>query len=142
MPAGVPPRKRLAVGVYIIAAGVKPVMYLASTWGAVVAVRFSDRVGKGIRGARRDDLVADSVSVWERGGGFGLHRAMDTSGAVLGLAVAAVIIYLVQGGGLELSLESYRWLVLVGTVPAVLAVLVLLAFVRDVRREPLSAGNA
>ncbi len=135
-------RKRLAVLGYSISTVAKPFMYLASTWGAVLAVRFSDRVGKGIRGAPRDALVADSVSVGERGRGFGLHRAMDTSGAVLGLAVAAVIIYLVQGGGLELSLEGYRWLVLVGMVPAVLAVLVLLAFVRDVRRKPLSAGNS
>jgi len=66
---------------------------------------------------------------------------MDTSGAVLGLAVAAIIIYLVQGGGLELGLEGYRWLVLVGTVPAVLAVLVLLAFVREAKRKHSLAGE-
>jgi MFS family permease len=129
-------RKPLAVLGYSISTLAKPFMYLASTWGGVLAVRFGDRVGKGIRTSPRDALVADSVSAGERGKGFGLHRAMDTFGAFLGLAIAAVIIYLVQGGGPELSLESYQWLVLVGVVPAVLAVLVLLFFVRERRRRP------
>jgi len=128
-------RKPLAVLGYSISTIAKPFMYLASSWGAVLGVRFSDRVGKGIRTSSRDALIADSVSAGERGKGFGLHRAMDTSGAVLGLAIAAIIIYLVQGGGLELSLDTYQWLVLVGVVPAVLAVIVLLIFVQE-RRKP------
>ena len=129
-------RKFLAVSGYSVSTIAKPFMYLASTWGVVLAVRFSDRVGKGIRTSPRDALVADSVSARERGKGFGLHRTMDTSGAVLGLVIAAVIIYFVQGGGLELGLETYRWLVLVGVIPAVLAVLMLLAFVRERRTTP------
>jgi len=133
-------RKPLAVLGYSISTIAKPFMYLASTWGAVLAVRFGDRVGKGIRTSPRDALVADSVSAGERGKGFGLHRAMDTSGAVLGLAIAAVIIYLVQGGGLALGKETYQWLVLVGVVPAVLAVVVLLLFVRE-RKKPASGGT-
>ncbi|MFC2122644.1 MFS transporter [Bacteroidota bacterium] len=133
-------RKRLAVWGYSISTVAKPFMYLASTWGAVAAVRFGDRVGKGIRGAPRDALVADSVMAGERGKGFGLHRMMDTLGAVLGLAVAAIIIYLVQGGELELSLKSYRWLVIIGTVPAILAVLVLIFLVHEARKTPLPAG--
>jgi len=131
-------RKPLAVLGYTISTIAKPFMYLASSWGAVLAVRFGDRIGKGIRTSPRDALVADSVSAGERGRGFGLHRAMDTTGAFLGLAIAAVIIYQVQGGELALSLKTYQWLVVVGVVPAVLAVLVLLFFVRD-RRS--SAGN-
>ena len=129
-------RKPLAVWGYSISTIAKPFMYLASSWGAVLAIRFSDRVGKGIRTSPRDALVADSVSAGERGRGFGLHRAMDTAGAVLGLALAALIIYLVQGGGLELSLKTYKWLVLVGIVPAVLSVLVLLFFVRERKSSP------
>ena len=129
-------RKPLAVLGYSISTIAKPFMYLASSWGVVLGIRFSDRVGKGIRTSPRDALVADSVSAGERGRGFGLHRAMDTSGAVLGLAIAAIIIYLVQGGGAELGLETYQWLVLVGVVPAVLAVLVLLIFVREPGRKP------
>jgi len=132
-------RKPLAVLGYSISTIAKPFMYLASSWGAVLAVRFGDRVGKGIRTSPRDALVADSVSAGERGRGFGLHRAMDTTGAFLGLAIAAVIIYQVQGGELVLSLKTYQWLILIGVVPAVLAVLVLLFFVRE-RRS--SAGNA
>ncbi len=132
-------RKPLAVLGYSISTVAKPFMYLASSWGAVLAVRFSDRIGKGIRTSPRDALVADSVSAGERGRGFGLHRAMDTFGAFLGLAIAAVIIYQVQGGELALSLDTYHWLVVVGVVPAVLAVLVLLFFVRERRQS--SAGN-
>ncbi len=133
-------RKPLAVWGYSISTIAKPFMYLAASWGSVLTIRFSDRVGKGIRTSPRDALVADSVSAGERGKGFGLHRAMDTSGAVLGLAVAAIIIYLVQGGELGLSLKTYRWLVLVGVVPAVLAVLVLLFFVHE-RGRKVSPGS-
>jgi MFS family permease len=131
-------RKILAVLGYSISTIAKPFMYLATSWGSVLAVRFGDRVGKGIRTSPRDALVADSVSAGERGKGFGLHRAMDTFGAVLGLVIAAVIVYLVQGGELTLSLQTYQWLVLVGVVPAVLAVLVLLFFVRE-QRKPSSS---
>ena len=133
-------RKPLAVAGYSISTLAKPFMYLVSSWSGVLAVRFGDRLGKGIRTSPRDALVADSVSAKERGKGFGLHRAMDTFGAVLGLAIAALIVYLAQGGGLELDLKSYQWLVLVGVVPAVLAVVVLLLFVRE-RKKPASAGT-
>ncbi len=126
-------RKLLAVAGYSVSTVAKPFMYLATSWGAVLAVRFGDRVGKGVRSSSRDALIADSVEMGERGKNFGLHRAMDTSGAVLGLAIAAAIIYLVQGGGIELSLKTYQWLVLVGIIPAVLGVLVLLFFVREKR---------
>jgi MFS family permease len=126
-------RKPLALLGYSVSTLAKPFMYLASSWGAVLAVRFGDRLGKGLRSSPRDALVADSVAAKERGRGFGLQRAMDTAGAAIGLIVAAVIIYQVQGGGLELGLETYHWLVLVGIVPAVLAVLVLIFFVREGR---------
>ncbi len=133
-------RKPLAVLGYSVSTIAKPFMYLASSWGGVLAIRFGDRVGKGIRTSPRDALVADSVSAKERGKGFGLHRAMDTFGAVLGLAIAALIIYLAQGGGFELNLKTYQWLVLVGVVPAVVAVVVLLLFVRE-KKKPVSSGT-
>ncbi len=133
--------KLLTVLGYSISTVAKPFMYLATSWGIVLSIRFSDRVGKGIRTSPRDALVASSVSAEERGRGFGLHRAMDTTGAVLGLALAAVIIYRVQGGGLELSLKSYQWIVLVGIIPAVLAVLVLLIFVREKKHSPGSSSQ-
>jgi len=134
-------RKPLTVLGYSISTVAKPFMYLANSWGAVLGVRFSDRIGKGFRSSSRDALIADSVSAGERGKGFGLHRAMDTLGAVLGLAIAAIIIYLVQGGDWQLSRETYQLIVLVGIVPAVLAVLVLLFFVHEKRRN-LSPGSS
>jgi len=135
-------RKSLAVLGYSISTLAKPFMYLASSWGAVLAIRFSDRLGKGVRTSPRDALIADSVSATERGRGFGLHRAMDTLGAVIGLCIAAVIIYSVQGGGLKLSLGTYQWLVIVGVIPAVLAVLVLLIFVREREKKALPVGTS
>ena len=132
-------RKPLAVLGYSISTIAKPFMYLASTWGVVLGVRFSDRVGKGIRTSPRDALIADSVSAEERGRGFGLHRAIDTLGAVVGLSIAAMVIYLVQGGGLELSLKTYQWLVLIGIVPAVLAVVILVRFIKE-ERKPAPAS--
>jgi MFS family permease len=134
-------RKFLAVAGYSISTVAKPFMYLASTWGVVLGVRFSDRIGKGIRTSPRDALIADSVSPEERGKGFGLHRTMDTLGAVLGLSIAAIVIYLVQGGGLALSLKTYQWLVLIGIVPAVLAVVILVRFVKERERKPPSPGT-
>jgi len=135
-------RKPLTVLGYSISTIAKPFMYLATSWGAVLGIRFSDRIGKGVRSSSRDALIADSVSAGERGKGFGLHRAMDTLGAVLGLAIAAIIIYLVQGGGLQLSLKTYQWIVLVGVAPAVLAVLVLLIFVHEKGRKTPSASSS
>jgi MFS family permease len=129
-------RKPLAVAGYAISTIAKPFMYLSSTWGAVLGVRFGDRVGKGIRTSPRDALLADSAPPGERGKSFGFHRAMDTSGAVTGLAIAALVVYLVQGGGLELSLKTYQLLVLIGIIPAILAVVILVKFVRERERTP------
>ncbi len=133
-------RKGLAVFGYSISTLAKPFLYFATTWGAVAAVRFVDRVGKGIRTSPRDALVADSAPPEEMGKSFGLHRGMDTLGAVLGLSVAALVVYLVQRGGLELTRDAFQTIVLVGIVPAVLAVFVLLFFVRERGRRADSTG--
>ena len=127
-------RKSLAVFGYGLSTLAKPFLYIASSWGVVLAVRFSDRVGKGIRSAPRDALVADSTSPNEMGRSFGFHRAMDTMGAVLGLSLAALIVYLVERRGLELTWHAFRTLVIAGIGPAVLAVLMLLLFVREKKR--------
>ena len=127
-------RKFLAFSGYLLSTIAKPFMYVASTWGFVLGVRFTDRLGKGIRTAPRDALIADSVLVGERGRAFGLHRALDTYGTVLGLAVAAIVVYLAQRGTLELLWSTYQWLVIVGVMPAVLALFGFL-FVREVKKE-------
>ncbi len=132
-------RKPLAIVGYGLSTMAKPFMYVATTWGVVLGVRFTDRLGKGIRTAPRDALVADSVATEERGKGFGFHRAMDTSGAALGIAAAAVVVFLLQSGSLELVRNTYQWLVLIGIIPAVLA-LFMFFFVREPRSKPNGQG--
>jgi MFS family permease len=124
-------RKLLTVLGYSFSTVVKPFMLLANSWGAVAGIRFGDRVGKGVRTASRDALIADSVGAKERGKGFGLHRAMDTSGAVIGLIIAAIIVYLIPGDKFHLEKQAYHWMVIIGIIPAVLAVVVLMTMVRE-----------
>jgi MFS family permease len=133
-------RKELTVLGYSLSTLAKPFLYFATTWGAAGSVRFVDRVGKGIRTSPRDALIADSAPVKEMGRSFGFHRGMDTFGAVLGLAVAALVVYLVQQGGIELTRNAFQTVVLVGLFPAVLAVLVLVFFVHE-RRRGSEAGD-
>ncbi len=127
-------RKSLTVFGYSLSTLSKPFLYIASSWAVVLVVRFADRVGKGIRDAPRDALVADSTADNERGRSFGFHRAMDTVGAVLGIALAALVVYLVEREGLQLTWHAFRALVLSGIGPAVLAVIILLVFVREKKK--------
>lgn len=124
-------RKLLAVMGYGFSTVVKPFMLLTASWGSVLAVRFGDRFGKGIRSSPRDALIADSVTPETRGKGFGIHRAMDTAGAFVGLLAAAIVIYNVQGELITLTRESYRWLVIIGIIPAVIAVILLITLVHE-----------
>ena len=126
-------RKWPAVVGYAISAVSKPFYYLASTWGAVAAIRWGDRVGKGVRTAPRDALLADSTPAGRRGLAFGLHRAADTAGAVIGIAVSIWVVQQVQGGGALLEAETFRKLVLWSLLPAFLGVAVLAVGARDVK---------
>jgi MFS family permease len=134
-------RKSLAVIGYGLSTLAKPFMYIATTWGLVLGVRFADRLGKGVRTAPRDALVADSVSAEQRGKAFGLHRAMDTSGAAVGLVAAAAIVFLLQKGTPELIRDTYQWLVVIGIIPAVLA-LFMFFFIREARRGSNKQGQS
>lgn len=118
-------RKWLAVLGYGISTLAKPFLYIANSWGAVMGVRFADRVGKGIRTAPRDALIAASVDESNRGYAFGLHRAGDTAGAFVGIGIAALIVWLTQKGSLEITRATFQTAVLVSVIPAVLGVLVL-----------------
>jgi MFS family permease len=138
-------RKLLTVWGYSISTIAKPFMYFATSWGIAMGVRFGDRVGKGIRTAPRDALIADSIEDHERGKSFGFHRAMDTGGAVVGIAITAMVIFILQGGEEMLSLDTYRFMVLVAIVPAVLAVAVLLLKVKEktsIQREEVRPPRA
>jgi len=116
-------RKQLAILGYGLAAATKPVFPLAADVGTIAAARFLDRVGKGVRGAPRDALVADVTPPALRGAAFGLRQSLDTVGAFLGPAVAILVMWL--------SVDDIRAVFRVATVPAVLAVLVLALFVRE-----------
>jgi len=125
-------RKWLAVIGYGLSAITKPFFYFASSWGLVAAVRWADRVGKGIRTAPRDALVADSVTKETRGLAFGFNRAMDKAGAFLGLLIAALVVWLAQANNINLSKFTFQTIVLISLVPAFLAVLSLAIGARDV----------
>ncbi len=126
-------RKWPAVVGYAISAVSKPFYLLATTWGAIAAIRLGDRVGKGVRTAPRDALLADSTPPERRGLAFGLHRAADTAGAVVGIAVSIWVVQQVQGGGALLEAETFRSLVMWSLLPAFLGVAVLAAAARDVK---------
>lgn len=132
-------RKWLAVAGYGISALAKPFFYFANTWGIVAGVRWADRVGKGVRTAPRDALVADSVTKETRGLAFGFHRAADTAGAMLGLLIALLVVWLGQSANVELGASTFRTVVLVSLVPAFLAVLALAIGTKEV---PVSGQRA
>jgi len=125
-------RKWLAVVGYGLSAVSKPFFYVASTWELIAAVRWTDRVGKGIRTAPRDALVADSVTKETRGLAFGFHRAMDTAGAMAGILIAVLIVWLAQKNTLDLSRPTFQSVVLASLLPAFLAVISLAFGARDV----------
>src|SRR5260221_4439792 len=126
-------RKWLAVSGYALSGFSKPFLFFAGSWLAVLFVRFSDRVGKGIRTAPRDALLADSVEAEHRGLAFGIHRAGDTFGAATGLIIALLIVLATAtGGAFILSRETFQTAVLVSIVPGILAVVVLAVGAREV----------
>ncbi len=131
-------RKWLAVAGYAISAVAKPFFYWANAWTAVLAVRWADRVGKGIRTAPRDALVADSIDERQRGLAFGFHRAADTGGAVVGLLVALGVVWALQSTSQDLGRRTFQVVVLASLVPAALAVLSLAIGAKDV---PVGTGR-
>jgi MFS family permease len=110
----------------------KPFFLFATTWEAIAAVRWVDRVGKGIRTAPRDALIADSIDPKQRGLAFGFHRAADTAGALVGLLIAIFVVWLAQAGSADLSEQTFRAVVVVSLIPAVLAVISLAFGAKDV----------
>ncbi|MDX9991331.1 MAG: MFS transporter [Anaerolineales bacterium] len=126
-------RKWLTVVGYGLSTIAKPFLYFATTWGWVLGIRFFDRVGKGVRTAPRDALLAGSIDEKQRGLAFGLHRAGDTAGAFLGLGIAALVIYFTQQNASLLSRETFQIIVLISILPALLAVVVLAFFANEVK---------
>jgi len=125
-------RKLLAVLGYGLAALSKPIFPLASLLAWVVFARFIDRVGKGIRGAPRDALIADITPPELRGAAYGLRQALDTVGAVIGplLAIVAMLWFA----------DNFRSVFWLAVIPAFAAVLLLVVGVHE--PNPATAGKA
>jgi len=111
-------RKLLTVAGYGLSALSKPLFPLAPTLSLIFVARFIDRIGKGIRGAPRDALISDITPQEMRGAAFGLRQSLDSAGAVIGPLAAVGLLAL-----LDNDLRSVMWL---ATIPAVLAVWVLI----------------
>ena len=121
-------RKGLAVVGYSLGALTKPLFAIAPTMGFVMSARLLDRVGKGIRGAPRDALIADLAPPEIRGAAFGLRQSLDTVGAFLGPLIAV--------GLMLLWANDFRAVFWVAVIPGVLAVVVLIFGVKEPARQP------
>lgn len=123
-------RKALALLGYGMAAVSKPMFPLAYNLPTVLIARFLDRVGKGVRGAPRDALLADIAPDHLRGASFGLRQALDSIGALAGPVIAAVL--------MELTGDNFRIAMWVAVVPAVLCVILLAKGVEE--KAPINSG--
>jgi len=129
-------RKPLVVAGYLLAALMRPLNAWAGSGLQIVLVRSLDRVGKGIRGAPRDALLADSVPPAERAAAFGFHRAMDHAGAVIGPLIAVLVLW---GGAERVSVAT---VVALSLIPGLLGVLVLSLGVTEPPHVPATRGAA
>jgi MFS family permease len=126
-------RKPLVLAGYTVASVIRPLIGLAQSVSQVLAIRVTDRVGKGIRTSPRDALIADSVDPSIRGRAFGFHRAADHAGAVVGPLLAFALL---RWADLDL-----RHLFLWTAVPGALAVAALVFGVREVPRAPVEKAK-
>jgi MFS family permease len=128
-------RKPFVVLGYSIATLARPLTGLAVSWSQVLAIRFSDRLGKGLRTPPRDALLADLAPSDGRGRAFGIQRAMDNAGALAGPLLAALL--------LRFWIREERTLFFLALVPGLLAVALLIARVPEKKREaPPPAAHA
>lgn len=111
--------KGWVVAGYGLAAVSRPLFYLAASWPMVLVLRFADRVGKGLRTSPRDALLAGAVDEGRRGLAFGVHRAMDNAGAVIGPLLAAWLLE----RGMPLK-DVFLWSIVPGVISVALALLV------------------
>ena len=131
-------RKPFLVSGYGLSTLAKPLLFFATSYWHVFAVRVTERTGKGLRSAPRDALIADSTAKEHIGKAYGLHKAMDSTGAVIGpLLVLPVLL-----AAATVTTDTYRLIFLIATIPAALAVVVLILFVREPpMRAPRATGR-
>jgi len=131
-------RKPFLVSGYGLSTLAKPLLFFATSYWHVFAVRVTERTGKGLRSAPRDALIADSTAREHIGKAYGLHKAMDSTGAVIGpLLVLPVLL-----AAATVTTDTYRLIFPIATIPAALAVVVLILFVREPpMRAPRATGR-
>jgi MFS family permease len=118
-------RKPLVVGGYFVANAVKPLLAITSAWWHILLIRFADRLAKGVRGAPRDVMVAESVGKERLGSAYGLIQSMDSAGAIAGPLLAFAL----------LSRYGIRTVFLAAAVPGALSVLVAILGIRETKRQ-------
>ena len=123
--------KRLVLAGYGLSSAVRPFISVAASWPQVLALRFIDRFGKGVRGAPRDAMLATFASASSRGRVYGFHRAMDHAGAVTGPLLASAFLFFYPG--------EFRTLFTLTLVPGIIVILILLR-VPDVRATERAAA--
>lgn len=124
-------RKLLVVAGYSVASIARPLLAFAQTWTQVLAIRLTDRIGKGIRTAPRDAMIADTVRVEQRGIAFGFHRAMDHAGAVVGPLIGYLLVIFFVANAKSPTTGEFSKIFLAASVPALIAVLVAIFFMRE-----------
>ncbi len=125
-------RKPLVVAGYLVANAVKPVLALVTAWWQILLIRFTDRLAKGVRGAPRDVMVAESVGKDRLGSAYGLIQSFDSAGAIAGPLASLVLLP-------HAGIRGVFW---AAALPGVLAVLVALIFVREKPRAVTIESSA
>jgi len=137
-------RKWMTAAGYGLSTIVKPFLLIASSWGSAMVIRVLERTGKGVRIAPRDALIADCTTDGTAGRGFGFQKAMDSFGAMVGIAIAATVVYFILGPDTVLiTANVFHWLVLIGVIPAAIAVFLIIFFIKEQRasRAEREAAN-
>jgi MFS family permease len=125
-------RKLLVLTGYTISSFIRPLTGLVTSTWEIILIRMFDRVGKGIRTAPRDALIASSTDERIRGKAYGFHRAMDHAGAVAGPVLAIItLLILFHGFGIKDSLQALRWTFMLAIIPGILAVFTIILFVKE-----------
>ena len=125
-------RKLLVLTGYTISSLIRPLTGLVTSAWEIIVIRMFDRVGKGIRTAPRDALIASSTDESVRGKAYGFHRAMDHAGAVAGPLLAIItLLILFHVFGIKDSLLALRWTFILAIIPGILAVLTIILFVKE-----------
>jgi len=127
-------RKALVVFGYSLANFARPLLAFAHNWYQVLGIRLTDRIGKGIRTAPRDAMIADAVAIEQRGLAFGFHRAMDHSGAVIGPLIGYGLVLWFAANRNAPTAHDFTRIFLWASLPAVAAVLVAVFFLKESRR--------